>query len=1071
MAKSYIQPTMYLDNCNAGSLSVFLAGSTDLATIYDPTTGDALSNPLGISSDGYAQAFTVDTDSLFDLVARDFNGTVRITRQNVSVIGGTAGAPGPPGVNGVKGEKGDTGTPGADGTDGTPGADGANGADGSDGVSLVSIHIDEASETAQVLYNLSSDPTQFFDAGPALPNGRGKVKVDATDGEGYLADKVNAAEGIAIENTGVSLNITNTAPETFKSQVSQYSSTKAFLSSLFVAGTGVDIQTTPDLNQIKITATGSAVGGFQWKGEWDTEVAYNVNNAVWYFDENIVPAVNRLYIATAANQGINPYEDAAGLAWSTMMIIDTLGDQFVKVSATDSTPGYLSDKLVAGNNISIETVDNAGVKTCRINAESADTTYNVYYTVAVSKGQPLYVLNTSAVEPLNVCKADPYGAMPAMLIADAAYTAGQTGTAIKSGLLTDIDLRGMIATGTRLYVAYGGGLTFTPPYEKAQIVGEAIVIGEHSTVLFDVDPTYSDKATNSGVIGNAPTWTNVGNIVSMSACRCRLYVNSYYKGQPIAVDIPAASVTVADEQDALVCAEYNNGNPRYVVVDAWNFSDYNLSMIVPVARFWWQSGTLHSLSLGSTGNGAVEKVILRQSQTAYYARTGNVGLIPGTNASGNVLITAANVWAGLTAVDVAAFNSASNTLYQYVKNAGVWTKSAVTVFNNTQYNDNAGLVDVGNSKYSVVWLYKSIGNAVEAFAVQHPAFYNTYAEAYSQGPRSDTPFVLQSHCLLVGRIIFQKGAATWVTEDAFAVTFGSSAVEEHNNLAGLNVADYQHLTLAQLGNIAGLTGPAQAQIDDKVSKTDTNDQTVVSLLKSSGGLQMLSGATLSSYRSDGQNASCNAFYGTLPGDTALRMNHRMGGDSWDLASGGFQWSNFNGYMMRLTYVNGLEVSKPITATSGDIPLMPVRSTSATTGDYNSMSLAHTSSATTTTGLAVAMEAVLRDATVDSHRVMGALKWRRTASGTLDAAANRRCDFEVWLNNSSGGFVKCFTVGSNGLSSSGTSPNASEDSNVFATTAWVKDVAPQLSTGFSAGTQHVYRTYSATKSPNIVYFEY
>lgn len=48
---------------------------------------------------------------------------------------------------------------------------------------------------------------------------------------------------------------------------------------------------------------------------------------------------------------------------------------------------------------------------------------------------------------------------------------------------------------------------------------------------------------------------------------------------------------------------------------------------------------------------------------------------------------------------------------------------------------------------------------------------------------------------------------------------------------------------------------------------------------------------------------------------------------------------------------------------------------------------------------------------------------------------------------------------------------SDDSKKVANTEWVKDVCPQLSTGFSAGTTHVYRSYSDTKSANIVYFEY
>lgn len=173
---------MFLPGCEGGTLSVYLASSSTLATVFDPITEAPVANPLWVDSAGYAQPFLVDTGSLYDLVARSFTGATIVTRQNVSVPGATPGPIGPQGIPGVKGEKGDTGpagTAGTNGADGTNGTNGTNGTDGADGVSLLTIRIDPDSSTGKLLYNLSSDPGNWLEAGDTVPEGLGTVKPQA----------------------------------------------------------------------------------------------------------------------------------------------------------------------------------------------------------------------------------------------------------------------------------------------------------------------------------------------------------------------------------------------------------------------------------------------------------------------------------------------------------------------------------------------------------------------------------------------------------------------------------------------------------------------------------------------------------------------------------------------------------------------------------------------------------------------------------------------------------------------------------------------------------------------------
>lgn len=185
----------------------------------------------------------------------------------------------------------------------------------------------------------------------------GLSMVNADDSMGYLSDKVEAGVGVAVEVTASNkLKVSNTQPDTMMTKAHAVSSVPGFLSSLMQAGTGINMALSADMEKIVLTATGSAVGGFYWKGTWDAEGTYNVNNAVWYFDHTGELPVSRLYVATTQNQGVNPFTDAGigtGTCWSCMMAVDYMGDQFVMLDSTDTQSGYLADKLKAGQYVTL----------------------------------------------------------------------------------------------------------------------------------------------------------------------------------------------------------------------------------------------------------------------------------------------------------------------------------------------------------------------------------------------------------------------------------------------------------------------------------------------------------------------------------------------------------------------------------------------------------------------------------------------------------------------------------------------------------------------------------------------
>ena len=208
MSYGYVQMVQYHPDCKAGLLYVYIAGGTDLATIYNPVSGDPIANPLDIDAEGYTEAFWVQTDTFYDVRAVDYLGASKFTRQNVAVNGGGSGLPGPKGDDGGKGDKGDKGDSGADGINGTNGTNGTNGIDGVAGVSLEIIAVDGTSQTGRIIYKLSNSP-EWIVAGDILPGGMGQVTPQAGAPLTYMNSAISADETISItrSNAGVSMTV------------------------------------------------------------------------------------------------------------------------------------------------------------------------------------------------------------------------------------------------------------------------------------------------------------------------------------------------------------------------------------------------------------------------------------------------------------------------------------------------------------------------------------------------------------------------------------------------------------------------------------------------------------------------------------------------------------------------------------------------------------------------------------------------------------------------------------------------------------------------------------------------
>lgn len=203
---AYIQPIQIHPAAAGGVVRLYLAGTTEQVPVLDPVTGAPSYMDVPINSAGIASGYHVESGILYDMKVFTSAGALYLTRENVSVVGDSAGVPGPQGPRGFPGDKGDTGPAGTNGTNGTDGTNGADGANGADGISLLSIRVDESSPYRTVYYRLSSNPGQDLPAGNIAPNGWGLASVSETDTPGYLEEKQVGTDGqILIASSGSQL--------------------------------------------------------------------------------------------------------------------------------------------------------------------------------------------------------------------------------------------------------------------------------------------------------------------------------------------------------------------------------------------------------------------------------------------------------------------------------------------------------------------------------------------------------------------------------------------------------------------------------------------------------------------------------------------------------------------------------------------------------------------------------------------------------------------------------------------------------------------------------------------------
>lgn len=236
---------------------------------------------------------------------------------------------------------------------------------------------------------------------------------------------------------------------------------------------------------------------------------------------------------------------------------------------------------------------------------------------------------------------------------------------------------------------------------------------------------------------------------------------TYYEGT-------SQSLIMTNKTSNFICLHIVNGVPLFFLASRPLINYSNIIIIATVYRF---DTVLGILKWGTTGKATAPKLLKRLNRTERFQKESGLGL---TESTGRIFdVSSGVVWFSLLALDLSATTSATDETWLLKKVAGQWTSEQVTQYDNNRYNNGTDLATLTTNRYAVNYIFREVSaTSKRTFILLGEGDY-TLNDALSS-PIPEQPMLTQLHCILVGRIIVQKGASTaYAIQSSFDNVFAS----------------------------------------------------------------------------------------------------------------------------------------------------------------------------------------------------------------------------------------------------------------------------------------------------------
>jgi len=253
---------------------------------------------------------------------------------------------------------------------------------------------------------------------------------------------------------------------------------------------------------------------------------------------------------------------------------------------------------------------------------------------------------------------------------------------------------------------------------------------------------------------------------------------------------------LTDNANNFVLVDYNGGTPALTVtISPGTINTTTNSIAYLISRVGTTLDYINLVGQNVDANGKLRRRFLnseslRRSQGAVL-----------TASNRNLLLTAGLFYSGLIESSTPAFNTSTGSTFTQVYNNGTWIRTTGnTQINNTQYNLAGVLTTMPSNDYRVDYVYILADNPSKLYVLLGTATYNNISSARLAPVPADLPTELQYLGSRLGRVIIQKDATITETTSEFATIYQAGSATLHNDLGGLNLGDFQHLTVAEKAN-------------------------------------------------------------------------------------------------------------------------------------------------------------------------------------------------------------------------------------------------------------------------------
>lgn len=315
-----------------------------------------------------------------------------------------------------------------------------------------------------------------------------------------------------------------------------------------------------------------------------------------------------------------------------------------------------------------------------------------------------------------------------------------------------------------------------------------------------VDNAVEVKAENSaGAIQGFAITNNGDGTVNIATGTAYLRATNDPYAPLMKYTIPAVTnLALTDNANNFVLVDYNGGVPALTVTIApGTINTTTNSIAYLISRVGTTLDYINLVGQNVDANGKLRRRFLNSESLR---RASGVVL---TASSRNLLLTAGLFYSGLIEATTPAFNtSTGSTFTQTYLNGSTWVRTTGnTQINNTQYSLAGVLTAMPSNDYRVDYVYVLADNPSKLYVLLGTTTYNNITSARLAPVPVDLPTELQYLGARVGRVIIQKDATTTETTSEFATIYQAGAAQLHNDLGGLNLGDFQHLTVAEKANL------------------------------------------------------------------------------------------------------------------------------------------------------------------------------------------------------------------------------------------------------------------------------